>query len=605
MHRVTANTVRGLSEPTSLCGRSPLGHDRRTTKGLCDTSLVLAEREEPTYQPNVNSMFDIVQIVKYLLGLCERTHTHNKSFAKDTWWMPTRVLDISNRRTRLVAGSEVESEQYAIMSYCWGAKSHEHQLTKHNCAKYQEQIPETNLPTTIKEAISLVRLLDIRYMWIDAMCIIQDDDNDWKAESQRMHKTYSSAHICISALQSTSSHAGLYAKREEPQEIKYNMRPWSRRATTFSSAFKSFPLNQRAWTLQERLLSTRLLHIAAPDFWFECGAGIIRLNDWYNCNNINETISSTGTFLGLDAFDKIIAQTSGTMEPIDSKILISWYQLILDYCPRRLSFEEDRLVAIEGLKTLYQRYMRCSYFYGIWKSDIYNGLLWFNGRRNDCMISGCLLDPLSVGLSTTMDRLESVELLLHGHKDKNQIMKEEVPALDTQDFTANMSDRTPSWSWASVSSKYTNFCCIDGKSAERLRVTFHQVTRLTIPDTPVPCLEMTGTLARLKITTDLLISQCEYAVQAGRVVMKGNSTIFLDKATPEPLEECHALLFYESGFDGKSMSSTSHLTLLLLEEVPEGQVFRRIGLAFLMVTLEHSWQYLDMFKEKEDRIWLI
>jgi hypothetical protein len=87
--------------------------------------------------------------------------------------------------------------------------------------------------------------------------------------------------------------------------------------------------------------------------------------------------------------------------------------------------------------------------------------------------------------------------------------------------------------------------------------------------------------------------------------MKGNSTIFLDKATPEPLEECHALLFYESGFDGKRMSSTSHLTLLLLEEVPESQVFRRIGLAFLKVTLEHSWQYLDMFQEKRKKIWLI
>jgi hypothetical protein len=521
-------------------------------------------------------------------------------------------MEISGHNLRLVATSKMEAKPYATMSYCWGTDSKEHQLTKDNSTKYEKHISLREMPTTIRDAIYLIQLLDIRYVWIDAMCIIQDDNEDWTLESQTMHRTYSFARICISALQSRGSDAGLFAQRDQLQETAYNTQPRYQETTKFSSAFKSFPLNQRAWTLQERLLSTRLFHIAAPDFWFECGEGIVNLNDWYNGDCINDSICSTGTFLGLDTFDETIAQISGRMEPIKSKIHRSWYQLLLDYCPRRLTFEKDRLVAIEGLKTMYQQYMGCAYFYGVWESDIYNGLLWFNGERSDCTMAGCIIDSLSAGLSHVMEGSDIAKLHLHRYKDSHEARRNWTSPPKTQDATGALSCNTPSWSWAAVYSKYTNFCRIDGQtrftwngtSIERLRVKFHEVRELIVPDVPTPCLELTGTVARLKITPDLLISECVYPVRSGLIVLKGSSTIFLDKATPE-LNKCHALLFYESGFDSKHMSSTSHLTLLLLEEVSPGQVFKRIGLAFLKVTLEHSCKHLGPDYEERVKIWLI
>jgi hypothetical protein len=608
MYQDAANSVCERTRPTSRSRPPSLWQGQGQTERLHYTG---SQPDNVADEFVGYSILRIVQIVQYLLRQCETNHTHSKCLPTSRW-MPKRVLEINGHDLRLVTTSKMETKQYATMSYCWGTDSKEHQLTKDNFTEYEKHISLRKMPTTIRDALYLVRLLNIRYVWIDAMCIVQDDNEDWVLESQKMHRTYSCARICISALQSRGSDAGLFAQREQPEETAYDTQLRLQGTTKFSSAFKSFPLNQRAWTLQERLLSTRLFHIAAPDFWFECGEGIVNLSDWYNGDDMNNSICSTGTFLGLDTFDETIAQISSKIKPIRSKIHRSWYQLLLDYCPRRLTFEKDRLVAIEGLKTMYQQYMGYTYFYGIWESDVYNGLLWFNGERSDCTMSGCLIDPLSVSLSHVMEVSATAKLRLHHYKDGYQARKGGLSPPKTQDATGALSCCTPSWSWAAVCSKYTNFCRIDGqayfpwngKSIERLRVKFHGARELMVPDVPVPCLELTGTVARLKITPDLLISECTFPVQSGRIILKGSSTIFLDKATSK-LNECHALLFYESGFDTKRLSNTSHLTLLLLEKVSRDQVFKRIGLAFLKVTLGCSLPHLDLFQEKNKRIWLI
>lgn len=94
--------------------------------------------------------------------------------------LPSRVLDLGDLETSsevklLVTNGELG--QYICLSYCWGENIDGIKTNKDNVSSHTKGIPLVKLPRTFKDTITLTKALKIRYLWIDAFCIFQGEDN--------------------------------------------------------------------------------------------------------------------------------------------------------------------------------------------------------------------------------------------------------------------------------------------------------------------------------------------------------------------------------------------------------------------------------------------
>lgn len=104
-----------------------------------------------------------------------------------TSYMPKRLIDLgasdaSSTKPKIIH-TRGHQEQYVALSYCWGSVQH-FRTTNENFSEMQKSIPVEILPQTIRDAFFVAQKLDIRYIWIDALCIIQDNDDDWNSEAR-------------------------------------------------------------------------------------------------------------------------------------------------------------------------------------------------------------------------------------------------------------------------------------------------------------------------------------------------------------------------------------------------------------------------------------
>jgi hypothetical protein len=137
----------------------------------------------------------------------------------------------------------------------------------------------SKLPKTFRDAVRVAQNLGIQYLWIDSLCIIQWNEEDWKSEAKRMQDVYAGAYCTIAATSADDSNAGFLQRtpRSEYIHIQDNLGGQFYLSTELDDSDKdveSAPLNQRAWVLQERVLSRRTIHFSANQVYFECGDGV-------------------------------------------------------------------------------------------------------------------------------------------------------------------------------------------------------------------------------------------------------------------------------------------------------------------------------------------
>jgi hypothetical protein len=132
--------------------------------------------------------------------------------------------------------------------------------TAANFTQRQDGILYEDLPAMFKDAVRVTRMLGLRYLWIDSLCIIQDQDSrhDWENESRKMHEYYRNGYATIGALDSKDSSAGFLNPREEkvirlPAQDNFFLRI---EKTPLDHIYRDSVLESRAWYLQERLLPT-------------------------------------------------------------------------------------------------------------------------------------------------------------------------------------------------------------------------------------------------------------------------------------------------------------------------------------------------------------
>jgi len=172
---------------------------------------------------------------------------------------------------------------YITLSHCWGGTTKRIGPTEDNLSDFQKGISLASLPQTFRDAIVLARHLDrrVRYIWIDSLCIIQNNKADFLSESAQMYQIYRNSYCNISATAATDSEKGLFSNRKPHQlwedDINLNVEgipgqaqaPEQRIQTCridnllfWERNVDDAPVNRRGWVLQERLLAPRVLHFA-------------------------------------------------------------------------------------------------------------------------------------------------------------------------------------------------------------------------------------------------------------------------------------------------------------------------------------------------------
>ncbi|KAH8684348.1 heterokaryon incompatibility protein-domain-containing protein [Tricladium varicosporioides] len=283
--------------------------------------------------------------------------------------LPTRVIDVGppdgSEEPRLI-DSNGRTANYVALSWCWGSDPkrappstlHANLEERFNC------LPFADLPKTFQDAIVVTRAIDIRYLWIDAICIIQDDHDDWAREAPQMGRVYQRSRLTIAASHAQDSFQGLFLPHPDmplPVELPYHD-PLSRDSSTQQGSIfikkrakendrqpSLGPLGKRAWITQEWCLSRRTV--------FYTRAGLV-----WCCRCLCSTE------------DGHILENPG--------IIPHWDTIVERYSRRSLTRSTDKLVALQGLATELQRARPSDhYLSGLWAQDLPLNLLWHGRQR--------------------------------------------------------------------------------------------------------------------------------------------------------------------------------------------------------------------------------
>jgi Heterokaryon incompatibility protein (HET) len=302
--------------------------------------------------------------------------------------------------------------------------------TRATIAELTKGVTLERLPQTIVDAVQITRRLGFKYLWIDALCIIQDDAGDKATEISKMGSIYKNATITVAAANARGATEGfLRAKIEKistPSATVPFYAPESAEmgTVTLNSAVDSYSLSpedhlsDRGWTLQEALLPPRLLVFSDIEVLWECDAD--------HSGHENPKSANSGTVQRLGHVPTLRLQTRVYKDrsPDDligrEELLFIWRKLIEDFTSRNLTDPEDRLPGVQGVAMEVMRALKepCLYVAGVWGSCLPELLLWRQKKRD---------------------------------KAASQVLAK--------------SDRAPTWSWASTDWPVSFFDQIDGIQA--------------------------------------------------------------------------------------------------------------------------------------------
>ena len=263
---------------------------------------------------------------------------------------------------RLVEGVKLTA-RFAALSHCWGMTQHL-VTTNSSLGKHRKGISLPSLTKTFQDAITVCRFLGIQLLWVDSLCILQDDEEDWKKESQKMGHVYQYAYLVISADAAVDGTIGCFTQRDVSKCFEYPsaernrslVQLYARPAIEHSqyahaSADHEYrdPLSYRAWVLQEWLLATRTLHFTRQEIVWDCKTSFC-----CECGGFDRLAADTASSTALDVRGlrgKVVKclERSASESMTTRERLNLWLDVVEEYTTRRLTKSSDRMIAISGL----------------------------------------------------------------------------------------------------------------------------------------------------------------------------------------------------------------------------------------------------------------
>ncbi|KAL9620021.1 MAG: hypothetical protein Q9160_005398 [Pyrenula sp. 1 TL-2023] len=331
-----------------------------------------------------------ISFIRTQFDECRQNHEYCNRKNKKKEWRPRRLIAVNTGvegRVRLSQDTNDHHfhEEYVTLSHCWGKKSFQ-TLNAGNLKAFEEGINISDLPQNFRDAIRITRELSFPYIWIDSLCIMQDENgHDWRREASTMHDVYAHSALNIAATSAPDSNSGLFSVRS-PAEInppiihlkRFRLRNYPWRVVDNAMWRKEVddaPLTQRGWVLQERLLSRRVIHFGRQQVLWEC-----RLKDTME-------VLTQGLLPGRNAMKSRVKELDlekfvmfsfepGKQPEKHLWLAVLWAHLIERYSNALLTYPRDKLVALSGIAAKMAEDSGSRYVAGLWQDGIEHLLIW-------------------------------------------------------------------------------------------------------------------------------------------------------------------------------------------------------------------------------------
>ena len=276
---------------------------------------------------------------------------------------------------------------YIALSYCWGiirgkqkSTAGGGRTTRNNYERRKQCFSSSELPPTIQDAIILACGLNIDYMWIDSVCIVQDEASDWLHEAGRMHEVYGNAALTLCISSNENAAQPLFQRREAWSYATAPCKLGDQWLTSLDMSLDEMrmdsPLSARGWTLQEERLSPRILFWSSQRMYWACsrtthieqGSGPdveVSKESLKKAPKPDRPQASPQSFL--------LSCRGGQ----NSTLRASWIDIVESYTRRDLTKMQDRLPALSGLASRYHEAQKDDqYLAGLWRNTIAEDLCW-------------------------------------------------------------------------------------------------------------------------------------------------------------------------------------------------------------------------------------
>ncbi|KAF2632342.1 HET-domain-containing protein, partial [Macroventuria anomochaeta] len=276
---------------------------------------------------------------------------------------------------------KTEGHNYVTLSYCWGSANDTARTTKQNIAQRLKAISIGNLPKTIQDTIRVMRALGVKFLWVDALCIVQvqeGSNKDWERELRNMGKIYRHSVLTIAASGAKSSEGGLFHLRRaarwpvenyylenddeahEPGGTGGLLKP---SLPIWELAVNRSALARRGWVLQEQMLASRTLFWTQDGLFWRCAE--------LTASEYEEEMEKRHRLPTLQALAQDIVEFETTR-----RTRSVWTKLLEEFSQKMLTVATDRLPAVEGLGTDVSRLTGKKMVKGIWSHNLVHELAW-------------------------------------------------------------------------------------------------------------------------------------------------------------------------------------------------------------------------------------
>ncbi|KAH8657377.1 heterokaryon incompatibility protein-domain-containing protein [Ilyonectria robusta] len=335
--------------------------------------------------------------MKRRLNHCRKDHPDcNEHLRKQRrrFVIPKRLIDagpVDAPIVRLVTSDSATTWKYAIASYAWGTglqgdAIRQTQTTQANVeSRMEDGIQLANLPKTIRDLIQVTRHVGYRFIWIDALCIVQDDDYERNHQLDRMVEFYKQADVLVSAASASHCDEGFLKLRDADKcygsiyelPFELSLGDQNKKGSVFlcekslDSASDEEPVHMRIWTWQEHLVSTRVLSFGSRQVRWKC----LRSN----------AVDGGDPSFEIGSPEHMSDQAfSGSPDSFESNEQINWrfqawLKIVEEYSFRKYTRASDRLLAFsESISRLAPLvgWPKSECYAGIWKTDAARQILW-------------------------------------------------------------------------------------------------------------------------------------------------------------------------------------------------------------------------------------
>ena len=254
---------------------------------------------------------------------------------------------------------------YLALSYVWGDSR-----SFQNVVRRQKDLYKPNsisaddeaIPRTIKDAIWLTANLGEKYLWVDSLCICQDDMENKMSQIMNMGNIYSQALFTIVAASGTNADAGLpgvraFSRNSTQRTICVQGMILANELPPFEDVIKQSYWNTRGWTFQEKQLCNRHLIFCRTHVFFECNRYVFKEDSGLRNHAI---------------FGGRALRIRAERQPIWN----SYRRAVVEYTKRTLSHESDALNAFQGIASLLQPAFKGDFLFGLPETELDIALLW-------------------------------------------------------------------------------------------------------------------------------------------------------------------------------------------------------------------------------------